>query len=246
MESTTLWYEGPLAAFGVETTGADTEHDRIVCAALVVQHQPSSPPRVTRWLVSPGVEVPAAATRAHGLTESHLQHFGRWPSPVMEEVGRALSSHAAAGVPLVVMDAPFGLTLLDRELRRHRNSSLATYLGTGVLCVLDPRVLDGHLDPQRPGGSALADLCAAYEVVRQEGDDPHDTAARALAALTVVRSIGRRHRDRIGAHRLAELHARQAVWHAAQARGPQAWFAKPGEALPDPAWPLRPELPHAA
>ncbi len=46
---------------------------------------------------------------------------------------------------------------------------------------------------------------------------------------------------------MAELHARQAVWHAAQARGLQAWFARNGsEEAVDPAWPLRPEQSAAA
>ncbi|MBH0247868.1 3'-5' exonuclease, partial [Streptomyces cavourensis] len=45
----------------------------------------------------------------------------------------------------------------------------------------------------------------------------------------------------------AELHTLQATWHAAQARGLEAWFTKSGtpEAV-DPAWPLRPALPAAA
>ena len=45
----------------------------------------------------------------------------------------------------------------------------------------------------------------------------------------------------------AELHTRQAVWYAAQARGLQAWFARSGNPeVVDPHWPLRPELPAAA
>ncbi|MQY11948.1 hypothetical protein SRB5_20750 [Streptomyces sp. RB5] len=244
MESTTLWYEGPLAAFDTETTGVDVEHDRIVSAALVIQHQPTSPPRITRWLVSPGVAVPAEASRIHGLTDDHLQRFGRWPSPVMEEIGRALAAQSAAGVPLVVMNAPFDLTLLDRELRRHRNSSLQAYLGAGPLTVLDPRVLDKHLDRYRKGRRTLTDLCETYEV---ELSEAHDAAADAIAALTVVRRIGARFTERIGAHRPAELHARQTVWHAAQARGLQTWFAKNGsDETVDPAWPLRPDLRTAA
>lgn len=74
----TCWYEGPLAAFDTETTGVDVETDRIVSAALVVQDAPGARPRVTRWLVNPGVPVPAAATEVHGLTEEHLQRNGRW------------------------------------------------------------------------------------------------------------------------------------------------------------------------
>lgn len=74
----TCWYEGPLAAFDTETTGVDVETDRIVSAAVVVQDAAGTRPRVSRWLVNPGVPVPAGATAVHGLTDEHLQCNGRW------------------------------------------------------------------------------------------------------------------------------------------------------------------------
>ncbi|WP_052868160.1 exonuclease domain-containing protein [Streptomyces niger] len=238
------WFDGPLAAFDTETTGIDVEQDRIVSAALVVQETPRSTPRVTRWLVNPGVDIPEAATAVHGLTAGHLAMNGRWPAPVMEEIARALAEQAMAGRPLVVMNAPFDLTLLDRELRRHRASSLAAYLGTQSLCVLDPRVLDKHLDRYRKGRRTLADLCGQYGV---ELSGAHEAAADASAALQVVRALGQTFAARLEGLSVAELHALQAVWHAAQARGLQAWFARNGtEEAVDPHWPLRPDLPAAA
>lgn len=238
------WYEGPLAAFDTETTGVDVETDRIVSAAVVVQDAPGTRPRVTRWLVNPGVPVPEAASAIHGLTEEHLQRNGRWPAPVMHEIAAELAEHAARGRPVVVMNAPFDLTLLDRELRRHRASSLDRWFESTPLLVLDPRVLDKHLDRYRKGRRTLTDLCAHYEVTL---DGAHDAAADALASLEVVRAVGRRFAARLERLSPAELHTLQAVWHAAQARGLQAWFARSGsdEAV-DPAWPLRPDLPAAA
>lgn len=240
----TCWYEGPLAAFDTETTGVDVETDRIVSAAVVVQQGAGTRPRITRWLVNPGVPVPASATAIHGLTEDHLQRTGRWPSPVMEEIARDLAEQSAAGRPIVVMNAPFDLTILDRELRRHRASSLSRYMEGSPLCVIDPRVLDKQLDRYRKGRRTLTDLCEQYEV---ELSDAHDAAADAQAAMDVVRAVGRRFSGRLERLSPAELHTLQAVWHAAQARGLQAWFAKSGtpEAV-DPAWPLRPELSAAA
>ncbi|GAB2946688.1 3'-5' exonuclease [Streptomyces pseudoechinosporeus] len=240
----TCWYEGPLAAFDTETTGVNVETDRIVSAAVVVQDASGGRPRVSRWLVNPGVPVPEGATAVHGLTEDHLQRNGRWPSPVMDEIVRELAEQSAAGRPLVVMNAPFDLTLLDRELRRHRASSLHHWFETVPLRVLDPRVLDKHLDRYRKGRRTLTDLCAHYDV---ELTGAHDAAADALAAMDVVRAVGRRFAARLERLSPAELHTLQAVWHAAQARGLEAWFARSGtEEAVDPAWPLRPELPAAA
>lgn len=240
----TCWYEGPLAAFDTETTGVDVESDRIVSAAIVVQDAAGSRPRVSRWLVNPGVPVPAGATEVHGLTDEHLQRNGRWPAPVMEEIARLLGEQAAAGRPLVVMNAPFDLTLLDRELRRHRASALGRFMESSSLCVLDPRVLDKHLDRYRKGRRTLTDLCAHYEV---ELEGAHDAAADAQASLDVVRAVGRRFASRLERLSPAELHTLQAVWHAAQARGLQAWFARSGNPeTVDPAWPMRTELREAA
>ncbi|MEV6652183.1 3'-5' exonuclease [Streptomyces sp. NPDC051219] len=240
----TCWYEGPLAAFDTETTGVDVEVDRIVSAAIVVQDTTGARPRATHWLVNPGIPVPPGATEVHGLTDDHLQRNGRWPAPVVEEIARALAEQSAAGRPLVVMNAPFDLTLLDRELRRHRASSLARYLDNRPLYVLDPRVLDKHLDRYRKGRRTLTDLCAQYGVVL---DGAHDAAADAAASLEVVRAVGRRFASRLERLTPAELHTLQAVWHAAQARGLQAWFARNGsEEAVDPHWPLRPDLPAAA
>ncbi|QES40521.1 DNA polymerase III subunit epsilon [Streptomyces venezuelae] len=240
----TCWYEGPLAAFDTETTGVDVETDRIVSAAVVVQQGAGTRPRITRWLVNPGVPVPESATAVHGLTEDHLQRTGRWPAPVMEEIARDLAEQGAAGRPIVVMNAPFDLTILDRELRRHRASSLSRYTEGSALCVIDPRVLDKQLDRYRKGRRTLSDLCAHYEV---ELSEAHDAAADAQAAMDVVRAVGRRFAGRLERLSPAELHTLQAVWHAAQARGLQAWFAKSGTPeTVDPAWPLRPELPAAA
>ncbi|MFJ2216299.1 3'-5' exonuclease [Streptomyces sp. NPDC101062] len=276
----TCWYEGPLAAFGTGTTGVDAEKDRIVSAALIVQDMTGIRPRVRRWLVDPGVPVPPGATEAHGLTENFLHRNGRWPAPVVEEVSRALAEQCKAGRPLVVMNAPFGLTLLDRELRRHRASSLDRRLENVSLCVLDPLVLDRHLDRYRKGSRDLTELCAQYAVGTDGVDGAPDgtdeeltepawstwsalppapagpsapvtpavmAAASALSALELVRAIGRRFAARMERLSPQELHTLQAVWHATQTRGPQAWFSRgAGEGASDPAWPLRPELPAAA
>ena len=135
--------------FDTETTGVDVETDRIVSAAVVVQDAAGTRPRVTRWLVNPGVPVPAGATAVHGLTDEHLQRNGRWPSPVLEEIARELGEQAAAGRPLVVMNAPFDLTLLDRELRRHRASSLDRWF--------DPAVVGVHRVEQFAGRRVLGE-----------------------------------------------------------------------------------------
>ena len=48
--------------------------------------------------------------------------------------------------------------------------------------VLDPRVLDKHIDPYRRGGRKLTDLCAHYKVAL---DGAHSADADAIAACRV-------------------------------------------------------------
>ncbi|MFE2726186.1 3'-5' exonuclease [Kitasatospora sp. NPDC059327] len=232
------WYTGPLASFDTETTGVNVETDRIVSAALVVQLSPGAPPQSTSWLADPGVPIPDGARAIHGIGDERVRAHGRPAPTVVAEIARALAEQARAGRPVVVMNAPYDLTLLDRELRRHRATTLADALGPTGLLVLDPRVLDKHVDRYRKGRRTLTDLCAHYGV---ELTGAHDAAADATAALGLVRTIGTRYPAALGGLSAAELHLRQAVWHAAQARGLQNWFDRSGTPeRVDLSWPLRP------
>ncbi|MFG3256463.1 3'-5' exonuclease [Streptomyces sp. NPDC048172] len=224
-----FWYEAPLAAFALRSTRTplsrlpfDAENDRMTAAALVTQLAPGAPTASRGWQVE-SAPVPA------------------WS---VEEQARALAAQESSGTPLVVMNAPYDLTLLDRELRRLRGTRLADHLGRASLCVLDPLVLDKHLDRTRGGRRALPDLCAYYGVPLPPPDGDAESAAR--AGLEVVRALGRHHAPRLSCHSPAELHTLQAVWYGAQARGTAPWFASGRtERQVDPAWPLRPETPPA-
>lgn len=231
----TCWYEGPLAAFDTETTGVDVERDRIVSAALVVQDGPGSRPRATRWLVNPGISVPEGATAVHGLTDEHLQRNGRWPAPVMEEVARALAEECAAGRPLVVMNAPFDLSLLDAECARHCVPTVAARIGT-VAPVVDPLVLDRAADKYRKGRRNLESLAKHYGV---QLDDAHTADADAGAALQVALRIAERHEKLQVPARI--LHGWQVQWHEAWAANYEAFLRKTKpSATVDRGWPLRP------
>ncbi|MFE9425417.1 exonuclease domain-containing protein [Kitasatospora sp. NPDC006697] len=231
------WYEGPLASFDTETTGVDVEQDRIVSAALLVQSAPGAPVLRESWLADPGVPIPDGARAVHGITDEQVRAHGRPPAEVTDRIATALAAQARAGVPLVVMNAPYDLTLLDRELRRHGRTTLAAHLAGTQLLVVDPRVLDKHVDRYRKGRRTLTDLCAHYGIPLEGA---HDAGADALAALQLVRVLGERHSAALGLPP-AELHLRQTAWHAAQARGLQAWFDRSGaQEQVDRSWPLRP------
>ena len=106
----TCWYEGPWPHSTPRPRAWTSRRDRIVSAAVVVQDTPGGRPRVTRWLVNPGVPVPAG--RDGGARADGRPSAAQRPLAGAGDGGdsRALAEQAAAGRPLVVMNAPFDLT----------------------------------------------------------------------------------------------------------------------------------------
>ncbi|WP_019548522.1 exonuclease domain-containing protein [Streptomyces sulphureus] len=128
----------------------------------------------------------------------------------------------------------------EAEAERHGVKSL---FSSSVPMVLDPRVLDKHVDQYRPGGRRLEDLCRHYVVPL---DAAHDSGADAVAACAVTWKIANRHRWMIRTP-LEELHERQVYWAAEQQAGLRDYFARtPGKerrALTVRAdWPLIPPM----
>lgn len=245
------WYLGPLAGFDLETSGLDVENDRIVTAAVIGirpqrgTHPADDPTRWTAidrygWTADPGIAIPTAASDVHGYTTERVRAEGRSAYGVTRDVTIVLAEQIRAGIPIVIMNAPYDLTLLDRELRRHDLPSLAEQAGRDPL-VIDPRILDKQTDQWRKGRRTLGDLSAHYEV---ELTGAHEAAADALAAVQVAVAIGRRH-PAIGDASPEDLHKAQTVWAAEQAASFQAHLRKKDpSAVVEGAWPLitRPEV----
>lgn len=233
------WHTGPMTGFDLESTGVDPEADRIVTACVVTCGLAVGTASHT-WLADPGIDIPAEATAVHGITTEKARADGRPAAEVVAELVRALAEAVEVGQPIVIMNAQFDLTMLDREARRHGVKPLSEVVG-GRLNVLDPRVLDKHVDQYRSGGRTLTDLCAHYAV---RLDNAHAADADAIAACRVAWRIGRDH-TQIGTAALATLHLAQVRWAREQAEGLRDYFARtPGkEHLADGVrtdWPLIP------
>ncbi|OEV32151.1 hypothetical protein AN219_00670 [Streptomyces nanshensis] len=223
----TPWYEGPLAALALDArrpapqpgtaTGPDPEHDRLHAAAVAAQQAAAAPVETHTLPATPGA------------AEGHQAYV----------VARSLASHAT-GKPLVVMDAPYDLTLLDRELRRHRNTPLTGCLGTRSMCVIDPVLLHRRLNRTSAAPAqcrGLAALCDHYGVPAPADSAPEGAAA---ATLALARALGRHFAPQLAGLTPPALHTLQAIWFAAEARGPGAWFTSGTRKPADHIWPLRP------
>lgn len=100
-----------------------------------------------------------------------------------------------AGLPLVIMNAPYDLTVLDREARRHNLPTLDERLGRPVAPVIDPLVLDKRCIRYRrrisetQGARCLRTLCEVYGVPWDE-TRAHGAVYDALQAARVAWRIG--------------------------------------------------------
>jgi DNA polymerase-3 subunit epsilon len=226
----TPWHHGRLAVFDTETTGPDPETARIVSASFAYVGG-GLDPNLTTWLIDPGVEIPAEATAVHGITTEHAREHGTAPAEAVPAIAAQLAKAWAAGVPLVAYNATFDLTTLDREMYRH-GQHLAV---AGP--VVDPYVIDREVDKYRRGKRTLGVTCEHYGV---RLDGAHEATADAIAAGRVAWAICQRY-PQIAAMPLPELHAAQAVWHAARQADFASYLRRVGKPTDDVSgdWPIR-------
>ncbi|MHB1526032.1 MAG: exonuclease domain-containing protein [Candidatus Dormibacteria bacterium] len=230
------WQDGPLCAFDTETTGVDPQEARIVTAYLgLVEHGLPSDGR--SWLADPGVEISEGATAIHGITTAFARQHGLPSSAIVNAVASGVCGYLATGIPVVVYNAAFDFTLLDRECRRNGLPGLEEMLGGPVRPVIDPLVLDKQMDRYRPGKRTLTATCAHYGVALGRA---HDAEVDALAATGVACAIAKRYPE-IATLSLEQLHALQVKASAEQAASFQSYLRRQGsETIIDGSWPLRP------
>ena len=228
--STQLWVEGPYTAFELETTGTDPFEARIV-TATIVEVGWAGVLAERHWLINPGVEIPAAAAAIHGVTTERAQAEGQDPGRAVYDIACAISQTWSRGLPLVVFNANYDLTLLQREMDRWCEAELSP-LGP----ILDPLVIDRALDRWRSGKRRLADVCAAYGV-RQ--DDAHSSPGDALAAARLAWRMSHDY-SAVGHRTLQELQMWQAEQHVSWAEDFERYLRAKGRPdVIEREWPVR-------
>lgn len=198
------WAHLPLLSVDTETTGVDPAEDRVVeVAAVRLDHG-----EVTlSWstVVDPGVDIPDGAANIHGITTQRAQAEGVPPVDALRHLGELIAGHQG---PVVIYNARFDWPLLITEADRH-----------GLIWpdapLLDPLVLDKHLDPYRRGSRKLIDTARHYGV-DLTADEAHGAAADALAAARIMAAMVAGH-PVIGDTDLGALQVWQQRWHDDQA-----------------------------
>jgi DNA polymerase-3 subunit epsilon len=226
-----------MVGFDTETTGVSTANDRIVTAALITRTGDGEP-TVRTWLIDPGVPIPARATEVHGITTEMARAQGRQPADALDEIAGILASALGAGVPIVGFNVQYDLSILEADLARNGLPTLSERLPGGIRPIVDPLVLDRHLDRWRRGKRKLIDMCGTYGV-SVNADDLHAADADVLATLDLVRAIAARY-PALGQVALSDLHDQQVEAHRVWATEFTSWLRSKGitDDLPSPSWPV--------
>lgn len=196
------WATGSMVGLDFETTGVNPEED-VTVTATVIRDIPGTDLDILNWRFDPGIEIPTSASDIHGVTTEMARATGQ-PARFVTEVWDAVASVWAPDVPLVIYNAPFDLTLMDRELERHGGGAVKM-LGP-VLC---PLTIDRGVDRYRKGKRTLSALCEYYGV---ELVNAHTSEADVAATLMIMRILGVR-LPAVSRLSLDALHRQQKTWY---------------------------------
>ncbi len=221
-----------LAVFDLETTGVDVRTARIVTACLARLDSEGALLERRDWLADPGIEIPAGAAAVHGISTERARAEGRPAAEVVAEVLEAVRAELAAGIPVVVYNAPYDLSLLAAEALRYGLVPL-----NNPRPIIDPLVIDKAVDRYRKGKRTLEAACAHYGVAL---DGAHDAGVDAIAAGHVARAIAVAHAAALPAT-LDELQSAQAAWHEQQASSFEDYMRTQRDHTftADRGWPVR-------
>jgi len=203
-----------LAVFDLETTGLDLRQSRIVTACVAVLDSNGLTTALDEWLLNPGVEIPAAASAVHGVTNEIAASQGVAPGPAISEIVERLRE-LNKSMPLVAFNAPFDFTILKSEAMRHGITPL------DPAPVIDPLVLDRAMMKYRSGKRTLAALCQDYGV---ELKDAHNSTADAVAAGLLAQRQATKFPDLD--MEISALHSAQVIWSDEQSLDFAQWLKK--------------------
>lgn len=200
-----IWWRARMAALDLESTHAEPETARVVQAALI-RCGGDEPTETWTTLVDPLIDIPAEATKIHGISTAQAQAEGVQPDAFLHTVIAFFDAAIRDGVPVVVFNASYDLTVVLAECARH------DVVPPQLPHIIDPFIMDGHVS-RRKGKRTLSACCDFWGVKIERA---HEAAADAIAAARVAYVIGRKF-PTVGGATLDEMQAKQATWAAERA-----------------------------
>lgn len=160
-----------MLSFDLETTSVNPREARIVTSAMVRIDSAGAHP--TELLADPGVEIPEAAQKIHGISTEYAREHGRPHQEVLDATVQEIRRGWDDGLNLIVFNATYDLSVL--------RALTGDFTVTGA--VYDPFVIDKLKDRYRKGKRTLSHLCEHYRV---RLDNAHEATSDALAAARIA------------------------------------------------------------
>ncbi len=157
----------PIAFIDIETTGLNTQLDRIVEISIIKIH-PDEKEELLSSRINPEIPIPIETTKIHGITNADVEG-----KPTFKEFAMQISQFLE-GCDLCGFGLKFDLTVLEREFRRTEiNYSLN---GKGLV---DVKIIYHKLEPR--------DLSAAYaKYCGKPLQGAHNSEVDARATIAVL------------------------------------------------------------
>ena len=160
-----------MLSFDLETTSANPREAHIVTSALVRIDGREVDKR--EMLADPGIEIPEAASKIHGISTEQARAQGRPHAEVLADTVQAIKQGWEDGLTLIVYNAAYDLSVL--------RALTGDFTVSGP--VFDPFVIDRVMDKTRRGKRTLTEVSKHYGV---ELENAHEATADALAAARVA------------------------------------------------------------
>lgn len=183
--------EPKLLVFDTETTGVDTDNDRIVQLFIAVCDGQGNFLDTWEWIINPGVDVPKEASDVHGFTTEYLRQNGRDPKEALKEAWNIFTDYPS--LTWIAYNLSFDLSILDSELARHFGyTDFGTWAEESTK-LFDPYLVDRVKDKYRKGARKLENLAEHYGVpfdpeAAHKAD--YDVLVTAKVAVAVARKYG--------------------------------------------------------
>ena len=225
-------WEDRIAVFDTETTGLAVNNARIVTSFVGVLGPNGVLEQSHRWLADPGIEIPLAASKIHGVTTEHAREFGSEATKVVGEIRDLINSFFAENLPIVAFNASYDFSVLHHESIRHDLDPI-----TNPRPVIDPLVIDRAIDRYRKGKRTLETTAKHYKVPLENS---HQADSDAVAAGLIAQAIIRSQEDEVFKDPLL-LHDQQVSWSKEWSASYQQFRRSRGELdfSADGRWPLR-------
>lgn len=155
-----------IITFDTETTGIDTENDRIITCFMRARDNDEIVFE-KNWVIDPGVEIPKEASDVHGMTTEWVRENGRKDvDEVIKEIISELENYALLRYTVCGYNHAFDLAILNSECKRYCEGE-ELYFGEDVK-YLDPAIFSRVFDKFKKGGHQLITVAKRNGIEVQE------------------------------------------------------------------------------